>query len=278
MVPKIGFGLRLDPIKRVKIEAGIRSAEFITAISDSIENSLINAGCPRSKIFRIPNGIDFERFRCKNLPDARKWLGIEPCAPIILSVGNYHPRKGHEVLIQALPRILQQIPRAHLVIVGRNPVPLKPMIRNLNLTDHVHLTGSIPFPVSNLNSQSNGNIKSEDRLASLYSSSNVYVSAGIDEGAEGLSLALLDAMAAGLPVVATLISGNMDLVKNNKSGFLVPHSNPDHLADAALSILNNPGLAKKMGETGHELVLPFGWSEISCRYLKIYQKAMDNCG
>jgi glycosyltransferase involved in cell wall biosynthesis len=147
----------------------------------------------------------------------------------------------------------------------------------LNLTDHVHLTGSIPFPVFNFNSRSKGIKKGGDHLASLYSSSNVYVSAGIDEGAEGLSLALLDAMAAGLPVVASRISGNMDLVKNKKSGFLVSHSNSDHLADAVLSILNNPALSKKMGETGYELVQPFGWSEISCRYLNIYQKAIGNC-
>jgi glycosyltransferase involved in cell wall biosynthesis len=250
----------------------------LTAISASVENSLIDAGCPQTKINKIPNGIDLERFKQKNLPDARKWLGIEPEAPLILAVGNYHPRKGHEILIQALPRILQQIPRAHLVIVGRNPEPLKPLIRNLNLTDHVHLTGSIPFPVSNFNNQSNENKKGEDRLASLYRSSNVYVSAGIDEGAEGLSLALLDAMAAGLPVVATRISGNMDLVTDNKTGYLVLDLNPIRLADAVVRLLNNPLMAKKMGNKGYEIAQMFGWSKVSYRYLEIYLKAIDKCG
>jgi glycosyltransferase involved in cell wall biosynthesis len=278
MIPKIGFGLRLDPSKRVKIENAIRNAEFLTAISASVQNSLVDAGCPQTKISKIPNGIDLERFKQKNLPDARKWLGIEPEAPLILSVGHYHPRKGHEVLIQALPRILQQMPSAHLVIVGRNPEPLKPLIRKMNLTDHVHLTGSIPFPISNFSSQSNGNKKLLDRLASLYCSSTVYVSSGIDEGAEGLSLALLDAMAAGLPVVATLISGNKDLVKNNKTGFLLPHSNPAQLADAVLSVIKNPSMAKTMGIKGHELAQSYSWKKVSCRYLEIYQRAIDNCG
>jgi glycosyltransferase involved in cell wall biosynthesis len=278
MIPKIGFGLRLNPSKRVKIENAIRNAEFLTAISASVQNSLVDAGCPQTKISKIPNGIDLERFKQKNLPNARKWLGIEPKAPLILSVGHYHPRKGHEVLIQALPRILQQMPSAHLVIVGRNPEPLKPLIREMKLTDHVHLTGSIPFPISNFNSQSKGNKKDEDRLASLYCSSNVFVSAGIDEGAEGLSLALLDAMAASLPVVATRISGNMDLVSDKKTGYLVPHSDPNPLAEAVLGLLDNPLMAKNMGKKGYERAQSYGWTEVSYQYLRIYQKAIDKCG
>jgi glycosyltransferase involved in cell wall biosynthesis len=264
----------LDPSKRVKIETAIRNAEFLTAISASVENSLIDAGCPQTKITKIPNGIDLERFKQKNLPDARKWLGIEPEAPLILSVGHYHPRKGHEVLIQALPRILQQMPSVHLVIVGRNPEPLKPLIRKMNLTNHVHLTGSIPFPISNFNSQSNGNKKLFDRLASLYCSSNVYVSAGIDEGAEGLSLALLDAMAASLPVVATRISGNMDLVTDKKTGYLVPPSDLNRLADAVISIINHPTIAKNMGNNGNKIARAYGWSKVACQYLGIYKRAM----
>jgi glycosyltransferase involved in cell wall biosynthesis len=92
-----------------------------------------------------------------------------------------------------------------------------------------------------------------------------------------LSLALLDAMAAGLPVVATLISGNKDLVKNNKTGFLLPHSNPNQLADAVLSVIKNPLMAKNMGRKGYELAQSYSWKKVSCRYVEIYKRAIDNC-
>ncbi len=274
MIPEIGFGHRLNPEKRRKIETAIRSAELLTAISDSIEASLIDAGCPHEKIRKIPNGIDFERFQRKDLPDVRQWLGIESDAPIILSVGNYHPRKGHEVLLRAMPLILNQVPRAHLVIAGRNPDPLVPLITTLGITEHVHLTGAIPFPVTTLSHQAAGTKSNDDRLAALYGNSDVYVSAGIDEGAEGLSLALLDAMAARLTVVATNISGNKDLVKDNETGFLVPPSNPEQLAEAAVSILRNPLTAANMSAKGHKSAQPFHWREVASRYLKIYQEAM----
>lgn len=278
VVPEIGFGHRLDPVKRHKIDIAIEKAEILTAISKGVEHSLHEAGCPTAKIRAIPNGIDPERFQRKSLPDIRKWLGIEKNAPVILSVGNYHPRKGHEVLLRAMPLILKMIPEAQLIIAGRNPQALKPLVASLAIADHVHLTGALAFPTTLLNHgiapETAGH---DDQLAALYADSDLYVSASIDEGAEGLSLALLDAMAAGLPVVATTISGNIDIVKNQKSGLLVPPSDPQSLADAVVRILTDPELKSRMGTEGHRLIQPFHWRNIAQSYLEVYEEAIRQC-
>jgi len=274
-VPEIGFGLRLDPNKKAKIETAIQSAEFLTAISDSIEASLLDAGCPADKIHKIPNGIDVERFQKKDLPDVRQWLGIETEAPIILSVGNYHPRKGHEVLLRAMPKILEQTPKANLVIVGRNTEPLVPLIKNLKIIKNVHLTGSIPFPMEALKRNADYRMRKNDRLAALYSNSSVYVSSGVGEGAEGLSLALMDALAAGIPVVATNISGNKDMINEKDIGVLVEPSDEKQLAEAVILLINNN---KRMISNGSNdinwFAKSYGWHKIACDYIEVYKKAI----
>jgi glycosyltransferase involved in cell wall biosynthesis len=275
MIPEIGFGHRLDPVKRQKIEVAIRRADILTSISDSIESSIIDTGCPLEKIRKIPNGIDCERFQRKDLPDIHNWLGLEKDISIILSVGNYHQRKGHEVMMQAMSRIIEKVPHAHLVIVGRGTEQLQSMVDNLGIQDNVHITGSIPFPLASLNSDADGTKWNDDRLAALYSNSDVYVSASISEGAEGLSLALLDAMAARLPVVATRISGNKDIVKDKQSGYLVPPSDPDSLAEAVISILLDSQLKHSMRNEGYKLVQPFHWKEIAKQYISLYYEIIE---
>lgn len=277
MIPEIGFGHRLDPVKHEKIAFAIQKADLLTSISNSIEASIIDAGCPVEKIRQIPNGIDCERFQRSDLPEIRKWLGLAEDAAIILSVGNYHPRKGHEVMLRAMSPIVEKVPRAHLVIVGRETDQLKPLVGKLGIGDHVSLTGGIPFPMASLSHAVDGSNQSDDRLAALYKDSAVYVSASIGEGAEGLSLALLDAMAAGLPVVATRISGNKDIVKDKESGYLVPPSDPERLAQAIISILSDAQLKSSMQAEGFRLVQPFHWREIAKKYLETYREAIVMC-
>jgi glycosyltransferase involved in cell wall biosynthesis len=225
----------------------------------------------------IPNGIDCERFQRPNLPDVHKWLGLPNDAAIILSVGNYHPRKGHEVMLRAMLAIIEKVPKAHLVIVGRETDQLMPLVGSLGIADHVRLTGGIPFPLASLSHEADGSKQSDDRLAALYKNSEVYVSASIGEGAEGLSLALLDAMAAGLPVVATHISGNKDIVKDKESGFLVLPSDSKSLAEAIISVLNDGRLKSSMQAESFRLVQSYHWSEIAKKYLETYKEAIAMC-
>ena len=139
VIPEIGFGQRLDPIQRPKIEYALKNADVVTAISGSIKASLLDAGTAPEKIREIPNGVDLERFQKTSGTDVRRWLGLPPDARLLVTVGNYHPRKGHESLLRAMPYILKSEPRARLVIVGRNSGELLPLI------DFNGLNGSLLF-------------------------------------------------------------------------------------------------------------------------------------
>jgi teichuronic acid biosynthesis glycosyltransferase TuaC len=274
VIPELGFGHRLDPVKNQKIKYALKNADIVTAISDSVESSLLDAGCDISKICRIPNGIDIERFNLDKSPNVHNWLGWPKHKRLILSVGNYHPRKGQEIIVEAMPLILSKIPDARLVIVGANQETLAEKVRALKLEDYIRLTGSIPFLFSLANGDNIESVSSKDRLAALYCQSEVYISASISKEAEGLSLAMLDAMASGLPVVATRISGSSDIVINGKTGFLVPPADHQALAESITAVLENKNKSMEMGQQGKLIVQSYHWKQISEQYIQCYRNAI----
>lgn len=275
-VSEIGFGQRLDPVQRAKIDYAVRKADLLTAISGSVEGSLLEAGAHHQKIRRIPNGVDLGRFARPSTGRQFRELSLPASSRIIITVGNYRPIKGHEVLIRAMPTILREEPDARLVIVGRTSQVLETLVAASGLEDAVRFTGVIELP-SRLTGHNGTVAKEEDPLADLYAASEVYVSSGIGEGAEGLSLAVLEAMAAGLPVVATDISGNKDVVEPGDNGYLVPPGDPAALAAAILRVLKNPGMRGAMASNARAVAARFGWKEIARRYLDVYREAMDTC-
>lgn len=275
VIPELNHGLRLNPVFKSKIEYALKKADALTAISDSIAASLREAGAPEEKIVKIPNGVDVERFNKNSQKDIRKWLNLPYDAKLIVAVGNYHLRKGHEILVKAMPHVLTSEPNARLVIVGRGNTALEPLIKKHNLEGKVVLTGSIAFPI-NITEQTPSSANSTDWLAALYASGEAYVSAGIDEGSEGLSLALLEAMAAGLPIIATNISGNRDLIQDRKNGLLVPPSDSEQIANAILHILNNKSSRDQLGMRAQKLAEQYRWQKIAQQYIAIYQKTSQS--
>ncbi len=266
-IPEIGHGKRLDPAYSSKIEFAVRKAARLTAISASIENSLREAGAPGERICRIPNGIDLERFQGAAVTDIRHRFGLPSSAKLILSVGSYIPRRGFEYLVQAIRLVQDTSPDAYLVIAGRNTEPLVPLVKELGLEARVLLLGQIRPP-------SGGN-DTTDLLADIYKSADVYVSSGMSEGSEGLSLALLDAMAAGLPVVATEISGNRDVVRNGESGYLVPARNVEAMAAAMTRVLTDPGLAMRFREKSRSVAQDYSWDNAARQYLALYSELVS---
>jgi len=278
VIPELGHGLRLNPLLAPKIDYALQRAELLTAISDSVEASLLAAGAPRDRIRKIPNGVDIERFKKPITVDVRKWLNLAADSRLVLTVGNYRPLKGQEVLIRSMPLILAREPRTCLIIVGRNSQALQPLIRKLNLEDNVRLTGSIHFPaVPTEMDASQSTSREPDWLAALYRSSELYASASRDNGAEGLSLAVLEAMAAGLPVVGTNISGNQDIIKDGDNGFLVQPEDPAQVAEAVLKLLGSDQLRTNMCVKAKKMAMQYQWREITNEYLAVYNEARENC-
>lgn len=275
VVPEIGFGQRLDPVQRPKIQYALDNANLITAISKGVEKSLFDANVDPAKIRRIPNGVDIDRFDKPQILNVREWLKFPPDARIVVTIGNYHPRKGQDVLIRAMSEVVASEPRARLVVIGTKTEALSPLIRELNLDKEVRLTGRLDVPVPRPNAENDGGADAQaDVVAAILKSSEMYVSAGTYEGAEGLSLAVLEALACGLPIVATRISGNVDIIADGENGLLVPPSEPGPLAERILRLLKDREMHAQMAENARATGRRYRWREIALQYLDVYQEAL----
>jgi len=272
-IPQMGYGLRLDADLKPRIDQALERATAITAISEGIHTSLRSAGADDARIFDVPNGVDLVRFRGPPSSDVRGRLGLQPETKLIVTVGNFHPRKGHDLLIRAMRSISHAHPDARLVIVGRGTEGLAPLIGELGLRDKVILTGSVALPATFRCSAVPGN-GGEDLLADILKSASVAVSAGISEGAEGLSLAVLEAMAAGVPLVATRITGNRDIVQSGQNGYLIEPSNVTALAESICTVLALEDEGRAMGSAGRALVAGrYSWEAVANQYLEVYEWA-----
>jgi glycosyltransferase involved in cell wall biosynthesis len=155
---------------------------------------------------------------------------------------------------------------AHLVIVGRGTEVLQPMIKELGLEQSITLTGAVA-PI-----ELNPNTK--DVVGALYRESELYIAPGMSEGSEGLSLALLDAMAAGSSIVATDISGNRDLIRDRKNGLLVAPGEPQAISAGAIHLLADKELQKACKAQALQDVQPYSWVSIAEQYVETYRAAI----
>ncbi|MBI5420541.1 MAG: glycosyltransferase [Deltaproteobacteria bacterium] len=217
--------------------AGNLLANTVMVNSTAVEKDVMeNERFWNGKIRLVYNGIDtalpgpepIERL----LPEAAGSEG----APVITYVGNFYPYKGHSDLINAARIVVEELPSAQFVLVGRDAGCL-PAIREeiaaLGLGSRFILAGS------------------RHDAAGIIAASTLVVHPSHEEG---FSNTILEAMAAGKAVVATAVGGNPEAVVDGETGILVPPRDPPAIAAALLSLLRNPDRAQAMGEAGRRLV------------------------
>jgi glycosyltransferase involved in cell wall biosynthesis len=167
----------------------------------------------------IPNALNFARFSTASIDCAakRRSLGVPVDAWVVGSVGRLAPQKAYDVLLAAAPLVLAQHPNAHFVIVGTGAQKgaLEAQARSLGIAGQVTFTGARSDVIELL------------KTFDLFVSSSRY---------EGLPTVILEAMAVGIPVVATRVSGNIELIEDGVSGLLAPPEDPAALAAAIVTM------------------------------------------
>ncbi len=205
----------------------------VACVSQLVANFVVKeVGIPRYKTIVIPNGIDMHDF--EYLPvkrQVRADLGLFRETALVGTVTRLAPVKRLDILLQAMA-LMDDVPA---VIVGGGPEHdrLETLSNQLGLMKQVHLVGY----------QSN--------VSKWLAAMDIFA---LTSDWEGMSNALLEAMAAGLPVVATAVGGTPEVVVDGVTGFLVPPRDPQALADAILRLLRDPELRQRMGEAGRARV------------------------
>lgn len=230
--------------KNKKLKKRVRLASFVITISEYNRRFIegLNFKVPRRRLVTVYNGLHLERW-----PFLRP-TGRPPAeanrAPLILAVGRLVEKKGFSTLIEAAELLRRAGHEVQCVIAGEGPerTRLKLLIERHGLEEYVLLPGSIP----------------QDKLLKEYYARAVALAVpsvvGQDGDQDGIPTVILEALAIGLPVVATNVSGIGEAVLAGKSGLLIPPGNPTLLARALQDLLTDDGLVARLAQGGRSLV------------------------
>lgn len=239
-----------------------RFSAKIVAVSDWLKNDLAQrARFPLPKLKTIYNGVDWRSFSLPFDPKAkRKELKINSDEKVVGMVANLRPAKGYEYFIRAAAIIAESIPGVRFLIIGEEEDRLRKRIIKevdaLGLRDKVILLGfreDVPELL---------------RILDVFALSSV---------SEGLSIATIEAMAAGVPVVVTRSGGPQELVVDGRTGFLVPPKDEKSLAEKVLFLLRDKNLATSLGKEAQiQVRAKFGIDRMIRNYQALYQECLDN--
>jgi len=220
---------------------------------------LARARIPANKVTTIYNGVALDLFQHPDhirTHQIKQELGITDDALIIGCIGRLHPQKGYPQLLQALKDVKDKIPGVHLLIIGTGELDsqLKSMAHKLGLSKSVTFAGS------------------RTDIPAILNCLDLFVLPSLWEGHP---LVVLEAMAAGLPVVATQVGGTPEVVQNGETGLLVEPKDISQLASAMITLLQNPSLRKEMGIAGKKRVRLFSIENMTQKTESLYMKLYD---
>jgi glycosyltransferase involved in cell wall biosynthesis len=233
-----------------------RYSDLVIAVSKAIKKDVLEQErLQTSKIKVVYNGIDMEKYGIHiDTAEKKRSLGLDPNARAVGVIANLHEYKGHRSLIEAAHLVTKSFPAVQFVLVGDGPMrpEIEAMIASLGLSRHVFLLG-----------------RRED-VSGILASVDVYVHPSFQEG---FSYAILEAMAAGKPVIAAAVGGNPEAVVHGETGFLVPPGNTHQLAEAILWLVNRPTEAFQLGAAGRRRVAErFEISAMVREYESLYER------
>jgi glycosyltransferase involved in cell wall biosynthesis len=212
--------------------------------SENVKRRLLTYGFSPSILRVIHNGVE--------LPNIYTHPSNQ--IPIILSVGNLRPVKGHRYLLDALKIMRDQNLsfESHIVGIGPEMPELKAMVKRLDLTKHVHFLGQL---------------KNEELLRRM-GDCDVFALLSLSEGISG---AAMEAMAQGVPIVATEVGGMSELIENGREGFLVPPRNASQAAEHLTTLVKDPALRKELGDNARtKIERTFNISKTVHEYANLY--------
>jgi glycosyltransferase involved in cell wall biosynthesis len=239
----------------------LRRTDAVVSVCDAARRDLVQRGIvPPTKARVVPNGIRLEAYQPASA-DGRAWLrhhlALPPQTRLVGNVGRLNWAKDHANLIRAFRRVHASLPDTALVLVGDGN--LRDELQQCVLAEGVD--GAVHF------------LGDRDDVPALLQGLDLFV---LSSRSEGYSVALLEACAAALPIVATDVGGNGEIVRNDLNGRLVPAGDPQVLADAIIAVLDDPRHAAAFGQAAQAWVRQHATLEtMAAHYEAIYRGSRE---
>lgn len=244
-VPPSGpAGFLLKPYKRVLLRRVLQSAKFVIVFTDEQKADISQKyGLNPARVKVVPNGVEHKFYYDQTRMPHKKLR--------LLFVGRLGYQKNLSQLLHALDGISDQF-ETTLVGDGEQGIELQALAKKLCLK-HVTFAGR----------------KDGGELLNYYKASDIFV---LPSEREGMPLVLLEAMAMSLPIVATNVPGNRDVVRNGKTGLLVPYNDADAFREALRKLQTSTALYGTMSDASRSIANDYAWDKIAAQFEKLYQK------
>lgn len=254
----------LRPVVRriLRLTAGFTacSPEFVARLE------AVGGGALRSAV--IPYGVDSQLFfpGCPRQSPWREQLGIPASALVVLAVGRMATKKGFQVLFDVLPQLFSEFPELHVVVAGGGDRYEEFRRLAQKMPPRIHLPGPVLH----------------DALPELYRAADLFVLPAVHDpkgNVDGLPNVILEAMASGLPVVASSISGIPLAVVDGQTGRLLKEGDREALFRALVELVRSPELRQAWGRAARErAVTELSWDRVAGRYLEFYEETLKGLG
>ena len=235
----------------------MRKCQHIVIPSESMREILVREYGLQERYTVIPTGIDLEPYQCANRQSLRKEQGWQD-ETVLISVGRLAAEKNWDTLVHAFARVYPQHSDARLVLIGDGPArgALQSLASELGIAEHVTFTGALPF----------------DQVPCYLKAADIFPFASVTE-TQGL--VTMEAMAAGLPIVAVNGSGTRDIVEHGKQGFLV-ENDADALAKGIEKMLADPERRKRFSNSALKKARTFDINELGKQMMSVYEQAIQD--
>jgi glycosyltransferase involved in cell wall biosynthesis len=235
----------------------LQKCQHIVIPSESMREILVRDYGLQERYTVIPTGIDLEPYQCANRQSLRKEQGWQD-ETVLISVGRLAAEKNWDTLLHAFARVYPQHSDARLVLIGDGPArgALQSLASELGIAEHVTFTGALPFE----------EVPCHLKAADMFPFASVTETQG---------LVTMEAMAAGLPVVAVNASGTRDIVEHGKQGFLV-ENDADALAKGIEKLLADPERRKRFSNSALKKARTFDINEQGKQMMSVYEEAIQD--
>jgi len=244
-----GEFIRANSRLEARLKAAMAAADLVIAQSAFLKRELLDLDVPVDNIRLIPNGVRVADFQRPVPPPQLPF-------PYVLAVGSLSHKKGFDVLLQAFVRVAAVDSSIHLVIAGsgKEQPAYASFVHKHALRDRVHFVGIV---------------RGEAKTA-LYQYCLFFI---CPSRREPFATVNLEALAAGKPVVATAVGGNVEVVREGENGLLVPPEDPQALAERMLILLEDQALRATLGRQSAHLSRRYDWEVILPQYMSVFEEA-----
>jgi glycosyltransferase involved in cell wall biosynthesis len=245
-----GEFIRAHSRLEARLRQGLAAADLVIAQSEFLKREILALNVPETHIRLIPNGVRLADFQRPESPPPFPF-------PYVLAVGSLSHKKGFDVLLRAFTWLAAEDPSSHLIIAGsgKEGPAYATFVRKHGMHDRVHFVGIVQ-----------GKAKSD-----LYQHCLFFV---CPSRREPFATVNLEALAAGKPIVATAVGGNLEVVVEGGNGFLVPPEDPQALAARMLILLKDSALRATMGRQSRHVARRYEWDGILPLYTSVFEEAI----